>query len=89
MSDIVKFPGAPSSGGLNDDSDRRHANAFRDLEARLSDCQSMAQIAAQLMVDAQTTDGELVFAVCNTARMLKTLKEDYYAAWEGERDIDP
>ena len=30
-----------------------------------------------------------VFAVCNTAQMLKTLKEDYYAAYHGERDIDP
>ena len=89
MTEIVKFPGAPSGGGLNDDSDRRHSQAFRDLEARLSDCQSMAKIAAQLMANAQTMDGELVFAVCNTAQMLKTLKEDYYAAYHGERDIDP
>jgi hypothetical protein len=89
MTDVIQFPGAPSERALTDDSDRRHSQAFRDLEGRLSDCQSMAKIAAQLMTDTPTMDGELVFAVCNTAGMLTALQADYYAAWNGEKQIEP
>jgi hypothetical protein len=45
----------------------------------------MAKISAQLMCDTRTMDGELVFAVCNTARMLTALNADYQARWHGEK----
>jgi hypothetical protein len=34
MADVVKFPGASPDREINDDGDRCHAEAFRDLEAR-------------------------------------------------------
>jgi hypothetical protein len=49
----------------------------------------MAKIAAQLRCNVRTMDGELVFAVCNTARMLTALMADYQAAWHGERQRPP
>ena len=60
--------------------DKLHAEAFRDLEGRISDCQCMAKIAAQLMSNATTMDSELVFAVFNTSQILKALIADYQAA---------
>jgi hypothetical protein len=45
----------------------------------------MAKIAAQMMSNTSTMDGELVFAVCNTSRMLTALMADYYAAWYDEK----
>jgi hypothetical protein len=89
MSDIVKFPGATSAGGPNDDSDQRHAKAFRDLEGRISDSVTMAGIGTQMITNARDVEGEVIFVVTHTADMLTKLKADYYAAYHGERDIDP
>jgi hypothetical protein len=69
--------------------DKLHSKAFRDLEGPISDCENMAKIAAQLMRNASTIDGELVFAVCNTAQMLTALMADYQAAWYGEKQRAP
>jgi hypothetical protein len=41
------------------------------------------------MRNASTMDGELVFAVCNTAQMLTALMADYQAAWYGEKQREP
>ncbi|WP_219685529.1 MULTISPECIES: hypothetical protein [Bradyrhizobium] len=49
----------------------------------------MAQIAAQLICKHASGYGKLVFAVCNTGRMLKALMADYYAAWHNEKPIEP
>ncbi|EIG62201.1 hypothetical protein ABIB85_007445 [Bradyrhizobium sp. JR1.5] len=76
-------PGIPKSIS------KLHSLAFRDLEGRISDCESMAQIAAQLMCKHASGYGKLVFAVCNTGRMLKALMADYYAAWHNEKPIEP
>jgi len=88
MSDnIVEFP-LPDRPITESDIDKLHSEAFRDLEGPISDCQSMAKIAAQMMCNASTMDGELVFAVCNTSRMLTTLMAEYHAAWHGEKRGD-
>lgn len=88
MTEIVKFPGAPSGSGLNDDSDQRHAKAFRDLEGRISDCVTMAWIGSQMICNAVDVEGEVVFAVTHTFQMLTKLKGDYYSAYHGERDME-
>jgi hypothetical protein len=66
-----------------------HAQAFCDLEGRISDCVAMAMIAAQLITNEAGVNGEVVFAVCHAFQMLKKLDADYQAAYHGERDIDP
>ena len=37
----------------------------------------------------QGDNRELVFAIGHTAEMLEALKVDYYAAWHGEKPIEP
>jgi hypothetical protein len=85
---MIEFPDAPSDRPPNDDSDRRYAQAFRDLEGRISDCVTMAGIGFQIIANASGLEGDAVFAVTHTFQMLKKLKEDYYAAYHGERDIE-
>ena len=85
MADVVKFPGASSDREINDDGDRLHAEAFRDLEPG-SDCTTMAKIAAQMVfAEDDGTNRELVFAVAHASEMLTALKANYYAAWHGEK----
>jgi hypothetical protein len=88
MSEIVQFPGAvaPSDHPITNDEDRRHAEAFCDLESGICDCATMAKIAAQMMLGKDDgTDRELVFAVAHVSEMLDAFKANYYAAWHGER----
>jgi hypothetical protein len=83
---VVEFPGANreiSESEVND----LHAEAFRDLENRLNDCVSMAQIAAEQIHNHKTDDRELVFAVAHTSELLAKLKKDSYHAWYGENRI--
>jgi hypothetical protein len=69
--------------------DTLHSQAFRDLESRICDCVSMAKIAADAVMELKTQDRELVFAVAHSFEMLNTLKVDYYAAFHGEKPIEP
>jgi hypothetical protein len=85
MADVVKFPGASSDREINDDGDRLHAEAFRDLEPGICDCTTMAKIAAQIALSTNTTDRELVFAVAHVSEMLDAFKANYYAAYHGEK----
>lgn len=62
--------------------DKRHADAFRDVEGPLLDCLSMAKIAFDLMANTTCDDRELAFAVAHTWEMLSKLSKDYYAAYE-------
>jgi hypothetical protein len=68
--------------------DKLHSKAFRDLEGRISDCTTMAGIAAQMITNAAGVEGEVVFVVTHAFDMLTKLKADYHAAWHGERDIE-
>jgi hypothetical protein len=89
-SNIVEFPGAEPAA---DNVDKLHSEAFRDLEGRISDYMSMASIAVQMAEPAiQGRDEKherAMFAVFHVAVMLKKLQADYYAAWHGEKRIDP
>ena len=50
----------------------------------------MAKIAAQMMFAKDDgTDRELVFAVAHVAEILTALKADYYAAYHGEKSLEP
>jgi hypothetical protein len=89
MSNIVEFPGADKSI-TEDEVDKLHAEAFRDLEGRIDDCAIMASIALQMVEPAIGTGREdkhekALFAVFEVAKMLKKLKADYQAMWHGER----
>jgi hypothetical protein len=64
-----------------------HSEAFRDLEPGICDCTTMAKIAAQIVLSANTTDRELVFAVAHVSEMLDAFIANYYA-WHGEKQRD-
>ncbi len=84
MSSIIEFPIADKPI-TESEIDKLHGDAFRDLEPSICDCESMAKIAAQIVMNTKTEDRELVFAVAHVSEMLTALKANYYAAWYGER----
>lgn len=88
MNNIVDFP-VSDRPITEDEVDKLHSTAFRDLESRICDCVSMAKIAAQAVMNLRTDDRELVFAVAHTSEMLDTLRVDYYAAFHGEKPLEP
>jgi hypothetical protein len=71
------------------DEDEIHAEAFRDLEGRISDCALMAHIAvglAEPFINNRDYKAEqALFAVCHVYEMLKKLNADYQAAWYGKK----
>ena len=84
MSNVVEFP--PSDRPITESEiEKLHSDAFRDLVGEICDCESMAKIAAQIVMNIRTDDRELVFAVAHVSEMLSALKADYYAAWYGEK----
>ena len=91
MSDIVPFPGAIPMPEVHTerDQDEIHAEAFRDLEGRISDCAIMANIAlglAEPFINKRDYVSErALFAVCHVYEMLKKLDADYRAAWHGKK----
>ena len=88
MSNVVEFPAADRPV-TEEEIDKLHSEAFRDLESRICDCVSMGKIAAQAVMNLRTDDRELVFAVAHVSEMLTALKADYYAAWNGEKQWAP
>ena len=88
MNNIVEFP--VSDRPITEDQvDKLHSQAFRDLEARLCDCGYMAHIARELAANAKDADEDMVFAISQTFAMIETLKVDYYAAYHGEKPLEP
>jgi hypothetical protein len=89
---IVDFP-VPEKEITQSEIDALHAEAFRDLEASISDCAIMASIAVQMAERAiegrEDKHEKAMFAVFQVAVMLEKLKADYHAAWHGERKIEP
>jgi hypothetical protein len=84
MSSIIEFPIADKPI-TEAEIDKLHGDAFRDLEPSICGCESMAKIAAQIVMNIRTDDRELVFAVAHVSEMLTALKANYYAAWHSER----
>jgi hypothetical protein len=91
---VVDFPGRGSPLGdySEEHVDKLHAEAFRDLEGRISDCEIMAHIAAGLaepFINIRDDRAEQAFfAVCHVYEMLKKLGADYQAAFYGEKRCD-
>jgi hypothetical protein len=54
MSDITEFPGSPNRPTTEDETDKLHAEAFRVLEGRISDCVIMAGIATQTVSELRS-----------------------------------
>ena len=87
--DIITFPEPAEREITKDEVEKLHAEAFRNLESRISDCETMADIAMQLV---QPLLGGLApgherafFAVIQAHRMLEKLRADYQAMWHGEQ----
>jgi hypothetical protein len=51
MTDVVQFPGAPPDRARIDDSDRRHADAFCDMEGEVCDLERMRAIVQDLIME--------------------------------------
>ena len=90
MADIVQFPGASPDRALNDDGDRRFAEAFRDLEGDVCDLERMGHIARELMMECSAREDGLrplelaTFAVWQLAKMTQEFRESYYKRYEGK-----
>jgi hypothetical protein len=88
MTDVVQFPGAPDRA-LNDDSDRRFAEAFRDLEGGVCDLERMGAIAQYLIMECAARPDHLrqlelaTFAVWQLAKMTREFKDSYYKRYHG------
>jgi hypothetical protein len=88
---VIEFPTADRPIA-EDEIDKRHSEAFRDLEGRIDDCAIMASIALQMVEPAirgrEDKHEKAMFAVFEVAKMLKKLKADYQAMWYGEKRCD-
>jgi len=88
MSNIVDFPTVEREVSEREVNDL-HAEAFRDLEGKISDCAIMAHIALQMAEPFLNTRDDqaerALFAVCHVYEMLKKLNADYQAAFYGEQ----
>ncbi len=87
MNNIVDFP-ATDRVITEAQTDKLHADAFRDLEGRLCDCVRMAHIAGDLAANAKDVDEDMIFAIVHTFEMLEKLKADYYAAYHDEKPLE-
>jgi hypothetical protein len=70
-----------------DQRDKRHAEAFFDLEAEVCDLERMGQIAQDLIVQCDVGDRALelaFFAAMQLAKMLRDFKDQYYKRLDGE-----
>ncbi|TYO65594.1 hypothetical protein FXV83_15270 [Bradyrhizobium hipponense] len=90
MSNLVQFPGTPSDRALNDDSDRPHAEAFRDIESEVGDLDRMGEIATDLIMHCSATEDSshnlelATFAVWQMSKMLKEFRKNYHKRYQGE-----
>jgi hypothetical protein len=69
MSNVVEFP--PSDRPFTESEiDKLHSEAFRDLEGGICDCESMAKIAAQIMMNARIDESnrELVLRLSTSPK---------------------
>jgi hypothetical protein len=90
--DIFTFPGdgLPDRPITEQEVDKLHSQAFRDLEGGVCDLERMGQIAQDLIVQCVAReDGERelelsTFAVTQLAKMLRNFKDQYYKRWHGE-----
>jgi hypothetical protein len=57
MSDIIDFPGSQNRPSTPTETDKLHAEAFRVLEGRISDCVIMAGIAARIVSELKIVEG--------------------------------
>ena len=48
-----------------------------------------ASHTSQGAANAKDVDEDMIFAIVHTFEMLKTLKVDYYAAYHGEKPLEP
>jgi hypothetical protein len=92
MSEIVQFPGAvpPADQSSTNGEDRRHAQAFCDLEGEVCDLDRMGEIARNLIMNCVAKEDSFhdlelaTFAVWQLAKMAKEFRTNYQKRWYGE-----
>jgi hypothetical protein len=70
MSNIVEFP-TVDRPVTEDEVDKIHAEAFRDLEGRIDDCAIMASIAVQMVepaIESRDTNTKRQCSRCSMSR---------------------
>jgi len=93
MSNLLEFPIADRPI-TESEIDKRHSKNFRDLEGRICDLDRMGEIARNLIMKCAAREDSFhnlelaTFAIWQLAKMLKTLRSDYQAAYHGEIDLD-
>jgi len=93
MSSIIEFP-LPDRPITEDEIDKLHSQAFRDLEGEVCDVDRMGEIANDLIMNCAAREDSYhnlelaTFAVWQLAKMLKEFRANYYAAWHGEKQQD-
>ena len=96
MSEIVQFPGAvaPSDHSIANGEDRRHAQAFRDLESEVCDLNRWAELARRLVLECacdRRSWRELELAVLVVERLsglAGDFRDRYYLRWKNELPED-
>jgi hypothetical protein len=97
MSEIVQFPGAvaPADHPITaDGEDRRHAQAFRDLESEVCDLNRWAELARRLILECacdRRSWRELELAVVVVERLsglAGDFRNRYYLRWKNELPED-
>jgi hypothetical protein len=89
MNNVVDFPIADRPI-TEDQIDKLHSQAFRDLEGDVCDLDRMGEIANNLIMNCSASedgfhDLELAtFAVFQLAKMLKEFRASYYKRWDDE-----
>jgi hypothetical protein len=94
MSEIIQFPGPQPEVGLpttEDDIDKLHSEAFRDLEGEIHDLGLIGEIAEPLIMSCTIGKEDSMrklelaqFAVLQLAKMLKEFEANYRKRWHNE-----
>ena len=86
---VVTLP-LPEREWSEQDVDKIHAEAFRDLEVEVGDLERMGQIAQDCISrcvareDGRRNLDLSTFAVTQLAKMLREFKDRYYKRWHGD-----
>jgi hypothetical protein len=72
VSNVVEFP--PSDRPITESEiDKLHSEAFRDLEPKICDCESMAKIGAQIVMSARIDESNREFVFAGTRKATEAL----------------
>ena len=89
MTNVVDFPVADRPI-TEDQQDKLHSEAFRDLEGEVCDLDRMGEIAQNLIMRCAAREDSFhdlelaTFAVWHLAKMAKEFRANYQKRWDGD-----